>query len=165
MSFGGAFTYGLSENLAVGPDFSFSTAGRKWKGENLETKGSNSMIIAGRIYYLFKPDFDYPWYVDAGVGIVKFGSIDESDNGNKIYISNEEGEIKGATCFAFNFGTGTVFELSENMAMVLDVNSYIGGQGDRKGKIASQDDIDLNSSLEGGSFWFLNFTAGLNLKF
>jgi hypothetical protein len=165
VSFGGALTYGLSENTAFGPVFTYSTAGRKWKGENLTTKGSNSMIFAGRVYYLFKPESDYPWYVDAGAGIVKFGSITESDAGNKIQIGYEEGEIKGATCFAFNVGTGTVFEVSDNMAMIIDVNSYIGGQGDRKGKTASQDDIDLNESLEGGAFWFLNFTAGLNIRF
>lgn len=174
VSFGGAVTYGLSDNVAVGPVFMYSMAGRKWEGEqggqSFKTKGSNTMTVAGRIYYFFEegfnyPGFDYPWYIDAGVGIVKFGSIEEFDDGTKISIQNEEGEIKGAIRFAFNIGTGSVFEMSDNMAILLDVNSYIGGYGDRKGKNRSQDDIDLNNDLEGGTFWLLNFALGLNLTF
>jgi len=164
-AFGGAVMYGMSDNMAFGPAFSFSTAGRSWKAGDNDTKSSNSMAFAGRIYYLVSPGSDYPWYVDAGVGIVKFGSVSEFDDNTKIIVSNEEGEIKGATCFAFNFGSGTIFPIGDNLNMVFDVNSYIGSHGDRKGKNNSSDNIDLNSDLEGGTFWLLDFSVGVNLTF
>jgi hypothetical protein len=166
VSFGGSMTYDLSERTSVGPFFTFSTAGRKWKGDqdnqSYETKGSNSMVFGGRVYYLFKPEADYPWYVNGGIGIVRFGSVKELDGGGKITFNNEELEIKSATKIAVNLGTGTIFPIGDNLNLVIDANSYIGSQGDVKGKTNSQDDIDLSQFFEGGAFWLLHFTVGLS---
>ncbi len=166
---GAAMTYSMSDRMAFGPSFYFSTAGRSWKsGEGdqaFETKGSNSMVFAGQVYYLFTPDSDYPWYVNGGAGIVKFGSVTETDGGAKLTYGGAELEIKGATVIAFNIGGGTIYKMSDTMSLVIDVNSYIGSQGDRKGKTANQDDIDLNDTLEGGSFWLLHSTVGLSFTF
>ena len=165
VSFGGAVTYDVSERVAVGPFFTFSTAGRSWKGEEFETKGSNSMAIGGRFYYLLTPDSDYPWYVSAGVGVVKFGSVSETDKDQKFIYNNEEMEIKGVTSFAFNFGTGNLFPIGDNLTLFFDANSHVGSQGDIKGKTKSQDDIDLSEMFEGGAFWLLHTTVGLSLAF
>jgi len=170
VTFGGALNYDITETVAVGPFFSFSTAGRSWKTQGqeqtLETKGSNSMAFGGRIYYLVTPDSDYPWYVNGGAGVVRFGSVSEWDDGTKIQAQVggqvEELEIKGATRMAVNFGTGTLFPIGDDLTLVIDANSYIGGQGDRKGKSQSQDDLDLNELFEGGTFWLLHFTVGLS---
>jgi hypothetical protein len=32
-------------------------------------------------------------------------------------------------------------------------------------KTASQDDIDISSLFEGGTFWLLNFTVGVDVAF
>ncbi len=165
VSLGGALTYDVSEQLAVGPYFTFSTAGRSWEGEGFETKGSNSIAIGGRFYYMLTPDSDYPWYINAGVGIVKFGSVSETDKDQKFTYNNEELEVKGATSFAFNLGTGSLFPIGDDLTLFIDANSHIGSQGDVKGKTNSQDDIDLSGLFEGGVFWILHTTVGLSLAF
>ena len=171
-TFGGTAVYAISDRLAFGPAFHFSTAGRQWElsgqEQTFKTKGSNSMAIAGRLYYLFTPDSDYPWYVNAGFGLVRFGSVKEYETGDKIIISvdgqNQELEIKGATKVAVNLGTGSMLPVGENMTLVFDVNSYIGSHGDVMGEVGGQE-VDVSSIFEGGAFWILHTTVGLNVAF
>jgi opacity protein-like surface antigen len=173
ISFGATMAYGLSEAIAVGPFFGFATAGRAWEGgegdNKYQTRGSSSMYFGGRFYYLFTPEADFPWYVDVGAGMVKFGSINEFDDGEKLRINRdgqvEDLEVKGASCFAFNVGSGMVFSISDNMKILFDVNSHIGSQGDRKGKTPTVDDLDLNELFEGGTFWLLTTTVGVGIAF
>lgn len=170
VSFGGLVTFPVAPNIAVGPVFEFSTAGRKWdvQGQNLETDGSNTLIFGGRFYYLFTPDTDFPWYLSAGISFVNFSSIDKFNDGTPIQFQDNtgaavQGEIKGATRFAFSFGSGTMFPLDDRMSLVIEGNSYIGGHGDRKGQAGNTDDIDLNQVLDGGAFWIVDFTVGLEI--
>jgi hypothetical protein len=156
VSFGGALTYDVSEKLAVGPYFTFSTAGRSWEGEGFKTKGSNSMAIGGRFYYMLMPDSDYSWYVNAGVGIVKFGSVSEFDDGNKIQIQIgdqvTELEVKGSTSFAFNLGAGNMFPIGDDLTLFIDANSHIGSQGDIKGKTMTSISVGCSKGESSGFF-------------
>ena len=157
--FGGAMTYAFSENMAVGPVFAFSTAGRKFElTSDVDSATGKAIVFGGRFYYMFNPEHDYPWYIDAGIGIVKYGSINETDEGQKFAINNEEAEIEGATRFGFNFGGGTMYGINDNMTLVIDANSYIGGHGEPVVK-AGNNEIKLQDV---GSFWLLTFTVGLN---
>ena len=172
VTFGGAAMYVMNDRLAFGPAFHFSTAGRQWEisGQNqsFSTKGSNSMTIAGRVYYLVTPDSDYPWYVNAGFGLVNFGSVSEFEDGNKIIVSvdnqNQELKIKSAMKIAVNLGTGTTFPIGNKMNLVIDANSYIGSHGDVKGEIGGQE-VDVSELFEGGAFWILHTTVGLSIPF
>jgi len=161
VSFGGIMTYAFTDAMAIGPVFAYSTAGRKFElgeGQNsFTTKSSNSLIIGARFYYMFNPEYDYPWYIDAGFGMLRYSAISESDDDQKFYYQNAEAEFVSTTRFAFNFGGGTMFELNENMTLVTDVNSYIGSHGDPTIK-SSGGEINYTDA---GSFWFLNMTVGL----
>jgi hypothetical protein len=162
VTFGGGMTYAFTRQMAVGPIFSFSTAGRKFElkgqdGATLESGGANSLIFGGRWYYMFNPEHNYPWYVDAGFGLVKYGSIDEID-GKKFTLGGAEAKIEGATRFGFNFGSGTMFGINDKMSMVIDANSYVGGHGDPVIK-SSAGEVKVE---DGGSFWHLALTVGVN---
>ncbi len=172
LTFGGSMVYNISERLAIGPAFHYSTAGRQWEigGDNLtlKTQDSNSMAVAGRIYYLLSPGSDYPWYVNAGVGLVYFGSVSEYEDGDKIIVlvdnQNQEMEIKSAMRIAGNLGTGSMFPVADNIRLVIDANSYIGSHGDIEGEVTGQD-VDVSNLFEGGTFWILHTTIGLNFLF
>jgi hypothetical protein len=170
VTFGGLMTYSITDEMAVGPIFYFSTAGRQFEvqgqNQNFETAGSNSLWFGGRWYYMLTPEASYPWYIDAGIAFGRFGSIDEWDDGNKIIGTDQQNnqielEVAGATRFAFNFGTGSLFKVGDDMMLSVDVNSYIGGHGDPvlQTKQGSQEVLKLTDA---GTFWMLMFTVGLN---
>lgn len=161
ITFGGLMTYWLSPNLGVGPVFQFSTAGRKFElTKDTDTAASHSLAFAGRFYYLFNPDSTYPWYVDAGIGIVNYSSIDETDDGKQFSFGGQvPSTIEGGTRFGFSFGSGTFYPINETMNLVIDVNSYVGSHGK---PTVTENGKELGKYNDAGSFWHLDFTVGLD---
>jgi hypothetical protein len=168
VAFGGVMTYAITDAMAVGPVFFYSTGGRQFEvqGQNqtFKTAGSNSLWFGGRWYYMVQPASSYPWYIDAGIAFVRYGSIGEWDDGNKIIgtAGNQqvELEVAGATRFAFNFGGGSMFEVGTDKMLTIDVNSYVGSHGDPVLQTTSGE--EFIKLTDAGSFWKLTFTVGLS---
>jgi hypothetical protein len=162
---GGVVTYGVTDFVAVGPVYGFTTAGRRFGAGDAETEASSSMYFGGRVFFQFFADYDFPWYVDTGLGVVKFGAIDKLKNGNPIVLRDESGnpvqvdEIKSASRIAFNLGAGGQYPVGEELSMTIDLNSWIGSHGDPVVRTGGQEATIANA--DNGTFFLLTLAVGV----
>jgi hypothetical protein len=158
---GALVNYGIADNMAIGPVFEFSTAGRALEGTvsgiPFKTSASNSLIIGGRYYYLFAPESEYPWYLDFGLAVVSYGKNDEADGGGQLAPGGDPLVFDGSSRLAFNFGGGSMFNMGDNRELIIDVNSYIGSHGEPSATWRQQE----GTFQDAGTFWQLNFTVGV----